>query len=139
MGKDCGVLSMMNTGLIISVTSIALIVSSVTTRSLPVVGFAKAVSVDHQTMRISVWKFRDCAYVSGTNTGWILPVGGFEWQEVDLTFPGDMSPGSSGPTGRIDLGLFRWDVPDNFEGQRKAVVLHNCEGRLKVSQIGPFT
>ncbi|WP_147127828.1 hypothetical protein [Shimia ponticola] len=109
---------------------------------VPVVWRMKAEAVSYEagtyTARVSGYKLKDCLVVPGSFIGWYRDAA--EWREVPIAFPDDASPDSSNPAGWSpqSFGLFEWsDVPEAAR-KVKATLVHNCDGHLTVTTVGPF-
>ena len=107
---------------------------------LPVVAFMTADAVefsDDYTANVTGRKVLDCPIVKDSFVGWYRI--GSTWHEVAISFPDDLSPNDSRPTGKQDFGLWRWhDVPPAAR-QVRMTLQHNCGGDIRLTSVGPFT
>lgn len=101
---------------------------------------AEYVSYDggEYTARVTGYKVKSCTVVKGSFVGWYKSGG--TWYESPISFPDDMTPNSSNPKSYapVSFGLFRWsDLPSNASDVKMTVV-HNCEGALEITTVGPW-
>lgn len=109
---------------------------------LPVVAFMDAEPVSYvdgdYTAHVRGQKIRDCIFVGDTIAGWYRSDG--LWVEAaSFSFPDDPALNSR-PSGIFDqdFGLWRWhDLPPDATEVRFTVV-HNCDGKPKLTTVGPF-
>lgn len=101
---------------------------------------AQLVSYDagEYTVRVTGYKVKSCTVVPGTFVGWYRSGG--TWYEAPISFPDDMTPNSSNPKGYdpVSFGLFRWSDLPSDASDVKMTVVHNCDGALEITTVGPW-
>jgi len=116
---------------------------------VPVTAWMEATPIDFGDVwyaaEIVGYKLRDCVIVKDKSLpdddgviGWKWD--GAAWEETPLTFPGDESPGSSNPSSVSlqSFGVFKWHELEPTTKRVKATALHNCDGSLTITTVGPF-
>lgn len=130
------------TGPVVGITG-AFLATSAVERYLPVVTWMQAdgVSIEGGAVeaRVSGYKILDCAFVAGSQIAWAKTETG--WRELGpLIFVDDPTPNSTRPASdeKQDFGIWRWeDVPAGAD-EIKVTVMNNCDGRIRVTTVGPF-
>ena len=125
------------TGTLVAIAGVNLVESS-----LPVTMGMKAEYVSFAqgdyTVRVTGYKVKGCTVVPGTFTGWYKSGG--MWNETGILFPNDETPNSSKPKAYdpVEFGLFQWPGIPGSATHVKMTVVHNCDGHLEITTVGPW-
>lgn len=122
--------------------AIALAGANVIESALPVTMMMRAEPVSHSgnsyTVDVTGYKIKACTVVQDTFTGWYKAGG--TWHETRITFPDDLTPDSSKPNSYdpVSFGMFRWSDLPLAATHVKMTVIHDCEGALSITTVGPW-
>lgn len=80
-------------------------------------------------------KIKQCTVVGGSFLGWQKLHG--VWSEVPFAFVDDPSPNSTRPNSwaRQSFDIWQWSGVSDEAQAVKLSLLHNCDGRLQITQI----
>lgn len=111
-------------------------------KMMPVVAYMAAdsgVAIDGMfTAHVTGRKIRECFPIAGTQAGWYRVDG--IWYEADgFSFVNDPSFTSRPAQPALqDFGVWQWaGLPDGAD-RVKTTIMHDCDGRLKLTTVGPF-
>ena len=111
-------------------------------KMMPVVAYMAAdsgsIAADTFTAHVTGRKIRECVAIAGTHAGWYRQDG--VWYEAHgLSFVDDPSFNSRPAQSSMqDFGVWRWSGIPVDADRVKATIVHDCDGRLKLTTIGPF-
>lgn len=121
----------------------AILALGVAERFLPVVALMEAVEIteagDVVTAHVTGYKILDCSFVAGSGIAWASTDTG--WRELGpVVFVDDTTPDSTRPASaqKQDFGYWQWQGVPEGSPRVKATVLNNCNGRVRVTTVGPF-
>lgn len=109
---------------------------------MPVVAYMQAdspqIEGDAFSVHVTGRKIRECVFLGGTAAGWYRMDG--VWREADgFEFVNDPAENSRPRDASLqDFGVWRWSGVEAGSDAVKFTVVHDCEGQLKLTTVGPF-